>query len=493
MFVNYSINWQSLETMSLEEDLLRDLDSDSDGEEEVEVQGDPAETTEKPSVTQDDEGDVQMDGVGDELTSLAQDGKEVGTEQLISRIDMNSVNDVTKFSKLATKLRPIMESIDDFMSKMISKKNEYDFLIKTNNLTLEITNEQTMLHSFVKTHYQKRFPALESLLPDVIEYAKTVKILQNDIDNKEADLPFLSKEKKLVIAMDAIDAKTKTVALTEQELEKVISACDLLIELQEDKSKIEHYMASRLAAFAPNLSAIVGPHTAAQLMSSVGGLAELVATPSCNIAALGNKRTVGIGLGYSGIRQQGYLFYSDLIQQVPDSLKRKAMRIAAGKLILAARVDHSGSSPDGALGRKWSQEIATKIEKLEEPPEVAATKALPIPEDKKAKKRGGRRYRKLKAKFELSELRKAQDRVEFGKREDTVMDSYGEEIGLGMMGSLSHIPTNTLNKANVSKAMRNRLEKSNADAQELFSQDFINIPRDEPKAIDGPSQKKIKR
>ena len=53
----------------------------------------------------------------------------------------------------------------------------------------------------------------------------------------------------------------------------------------------------------------------------------------------------------------------------------------------------------------------------------------------KSKKRAGRKISKLRAKFEMSELRKAQNKLQFGKQEDTIMNGLGEEIGLGMIKS----------------------------------------------------------
>ena len=35
----------------------------------------------------------------------------------------------------------------------------------------------------------------------------------------------------------------------------------------------------------------------------------------------------------------------------------------------------------------------------------------------------------------MSELRKAQNKLQFGKQEDTIMNGLGEEIGLGMIKS----------------------------------------------------------
>lgn len=480
--------------MSLDEDLLRDLESDSDFEE-----SDKEELVVENEVNQerkqDADGDIPMDKVTSQLHELVDAGKEVTTSDLLSRIDLSSIKDVTKISKLSHKVDPIIATIEKYTFQKVSKKEEYNFLISVNDLSVEITNEISLVHDFIKAHYRKRFPELESLIPNAIEYSKIVKVLQNNLNIDAENLSFLSKEKTLVLTMSSIQAKDASENIKEDELEKIVGACDLLLKLEDSRIKISDYVASRLSIFAPNLSAIVGSHTAAQLMSVLGGLKGLAQTPSCNIASLGNKRAVGIGLGHSGVRQQGYLYYSDLIQSVYPDLRKQAMRIVSGKIILAARVDFSSSIPDGSQGQKWRRDIEEKIEKLAEPPENKAPKALPAPIDKSSKKRAGRKYRKMKQRFELSELRKAQNRMEFGKQENTVTDGFGEEIGLGMTGSLSNIPINTNTRAKVSKNMKNRLEKATQDS-EFFNQSLLNFgeeTKNDHRIQDGKETKRIKR
>ncbi|ODQ57945.1 hypothetical protein WICANDRAFT_33636 [Wickerhamomyces anomalus NRRL Y-366-8] len=436
-----------------------------------------------------------MDKVTSQLHELVDSGKEVTTSDLLSRIDLSSIKDVTKISKLSHKVDPIIATIEKYTSQKVSKKEEYNFLITVNDLSVEITNEISLVHDFIKAHYRKRFPELESLIPNAIEYSKIVKVLQNNLNIDAENLSFLSKEKTLVLTMSSIQAKDASENIKEDELEKIVGACDLLLKLEDSRIKISDYVASRLSVFAPNLSATVGSYTAAQLMSVLGGLKGLAQTPSCNIASLGNKRAVGIGLGHSGVRQQGYLYYSDLIQSVYPDLRKQAMRIVSGKIILAARVDFSSSIPDGSQGQKWRRDIEEKLEKLAEPPENKAPKALPAPIDKSSKKRAGRKYRKMKQRFELSELRKAQNRMEFGKQENTVTDGFGEEIGLGMTGSLSNIPINTNTRAKVSKNMKNRLEKATQDS-EFFNQSLLNFgeeTKNDHRIQDGKETKRIKR
>lgn len=224
--------------------------------------------------------------------------------------------------------------------------------------------------------------------------------------------------------------------LTEKELSVTMSACEMMQALDSAKRTITAYVESRMSIFAPNTSAIVGSQTAAQLINFAGGLRGLAATPSCNIPALGSKRQAQAGLATNiGIRQQGYLFNSSIIRNIPTDLKKQAMRIVAAKLILAARVDFSHSSTDGSQGEDLKEQVLEKLEKLTIPPPNKGPKALPAPDDKPARKRGGRRARKAKEATAMTDLRKAQNRMAFGRQEEETGYGTGDSTrGLGMIG-----------------------------------------------------------
>ena len=328
-----------------------------------------------------------------------------------------------------------------------------------------------VVHQFIKEHYAERFAELESLVPAPIEYAKTVLMIGNNVSGiSSMNLKsFLPGATFMIITMSAYESNGKD--LTPAKLDAVFKACELLLALDAGKTKVTEFVSSRLSIFAPNIAAVVGSHTAAQLMGFCGGLLGISKTPNSNIAALGSKRQVAIGFGHTGIRQQGFLYHSDIIQSVAPEYRQKAMRIVSGKLVLAARVDLVHSSRDGSQGRAWREQIAERIEKLLEPPENKGPKALPVPMDKPSKKRGGKRIRKFKEQFQQTELQKAQNRMTFGSlgEEEASGSSYGEEsVGMGRgiagqgslsssSGSVRAVKIDNKTRARMSKGMQARL------------------------------------
>ena len=83
----------------------------------------------------------------------------------------------------------------------------------------------------------------------------------------------------------------------------------------------------------------------------------------------------------------------------------------------------------------------------------------------------------MKERFQMSELRQAQNKMEFGKQEESVIDSFGEEVGLGMSrggaGRLN-IQLNTNTNAKMSKSLTNRLQLQKV-SNNVFNDDFDSI------------------
>lgn len=86
----------------------------------------------------------------------------------------------------------------------------------------------------------------------------------------------------------------------------------------------------------------------------------------------------------------------------------------AAKCTLAARVDASHQSINGEIGLQFKEEIEKKLDKLQEPPPVKFAKPLPKPIEISKKKRGGKRVRKMKERYAMTEFRKQANRLNFG-------------------------------------------------------------------------------
>lgn len=476
-----------------ERELLADLDSDSsDGEnvEDLKQESDELKTLQLVEPLSLNEEQT----LDDKLQQLLSNESNYSLEDRLNQVDISKVEDITKVSKVYPIIPDLRSRIEhfsndencDYMDLLSSIENdnhneEYKFILAVNELSQVINQEISMVHSFIKLHYKVVFSELETLVINPVDYAKTILLIKQDLPNiKRYELELtniLSNEKVLVIIMSAIQQVKHQFILNDEDFNIINKACVLIIDLNNVLDQLSQFISSKLSKFAPNVSAIVGPITTSQLLIATGSLRQLSLTASCNLPSLG-VRDLSSQTKNKRVRQTGYLYHCELIRYLPTSVVRPAMRILSGKIILAARIDLSQSCPNAELGAKYLDEITNKIEKLLTPPESQVDKALPAPIEQKSKKRGGRRFRKMKERFQMSDLRKAQNKMEFGKQEESITDSYGEEIGLGMSrggsnGKLSiHVNTNT--NAKMSKALTNRLQQKKL-TNNVFDEDFDSI------------------
>ncbi|KAF5495236.1 Pre-mRNA-processing factor 31 [Colletotrichum siamense] len=436
-----------------------------------------------------DADDDVMAGVSKGTVDTVEDAEDAKSK--VEKMQLGGVSDVRSVASLMQTLEPVIEvskhplntsgSIEavftsrfrrtspDFVPRMLQRiahyqsqptptqligniedHPEYHLLTQSNSLSTLIDSEIVLVHKFIRDHYSIRFPELETLITNPLEYAKVVailgngpldseniKTLQHSTDNplKASLRSVLDGPSLMIVTVEATTTKGREMSL--DELMRVQRACEMVLSLDRAKKTLTEYVQSRMNLFAPNLTAMIGSLTAAQLLNAAGGLTSLSKTPACNIAAWGSKKGAGAaGLATNiGIRQQGFLYHSPIIQGIPNDLKKQAMRIVAAKLLLAARVDRVHSSPDGSTGEELKGHCLERLEKLTEPPPNKGPRALPVPDDKPSRKRGGRRARKAKEATAMTELRKAQNRMAFGKEEREVGYGTGEgTAGLGMIG-----------------------------------------------------------
>mmetsp|Transcript_22633 Transcript_22633/g.53687 ORF Transcript_22633/g.53687 Transcript_22633/m.53687 type:complete len:326 (+) Transcript_22633:1-978(+) len=225
--------------------------------------------------------------------------------------------------------------------------------------------------------------------------------------------------------------------LTESELEEVDSAAtymEQLLSIQEDLMK---FVENSMESLCPSICALIGAPTAARLLGLVGGLHELTKIPSCNLQVLGQTKANSesrAGLSGGSIKQHtGLLADCDLIQSLSSMYQKKALKVVAAKLALVARFDFSnvdsGRKRSASAGVNYRNQLEEKFEKWQEPDKAPVRKALPKPNLEAKKRRGGRRMRRLKERFEETAMMKQVNIRAFS----TQQGEYGDDaMGITM-------------------------------------------------------------
>jgi len=221
--------------------------------------------------------------------------------------------------------------------------------------------------------------------------------------------------------------------LPEKDLQRALEACDLILHLDSLKKKILKYIEGKMYHLAPNLCEITGSTTAAALISAAGGLEALSRMPACNIQVLGAQKKNLLGFSKIGQKTHLGLFGNmEMVKNAPKDFQIKLARILSTNCAKAARVDASRACPDGSIGREIKEKMLKRFDKIQEPPPPKMRKPLPAPDDKPKKRRGGKRYRKMKEKM-ASEIRKYANRLKFGEEAEDEFRETGH--GFGMLGS----------------------------------------------------------
>ncbi|GME67222.1 unnamed protein product [[Candida] boidinii] len=466
------------------EGLQHELDFDENEEENLEIEGIPH--------------------TGDNYITNRDSDYSFGFTNLLINKKLKDIDDIRKYSKTLAPLNNLLSELNKVQSKekngrSTNNQQLFSFLSEANSILDDVVIEANEIYSFIALHYSPIFPELSSLVPNPREYCQIIHIIKDDVrlidENNELLHQTIQQDRILVLTMaaslllknpDYIDRLTK-MRKENFPLETVLQAVDLLIELFNKRDIITQFISDKLSIISPNVAIIVGAEVAAQIIS-IYGLEGLCKTPSCNIPSLGvNRSSTSIFSKYR-VRNQGYLYNCDLVQNTPEDYRVQAMRMISAKIALAARIDYgnlrknASQTPSVELGLKWRQEIISKLEKLQVAPDSRDSKPLPIPIVKPSKKRGGRRFRKYKEKFGMSEFAKAQNKMVFGEQEETRMDSFGKETGLGLASKFSSLgnsaaggvstssyrklKTNDHIKSKVSKNMAARLELSLGANQE---------------------------
>lgn len=309
---------------------------------------------------------------------------------------------------------------------------EYPLIVSCNHVVAAIDEEVAALHRYIADGFSKRFSQLENIVPQPLEYIRAVHAIRNETDMTLVPslATFLPSASVMVLTLTASTASGKQ--LSDGELADIVAACEEALGLTADKQTLLSFVASRMTILAPNVSALLGSAVAAQLVAIAGGLKALSTTPACNIQVFGQKKRALSGFARAASTPHvGVIQDCPLVVNTPADLKKKAVKVIAAKVALAARIDVARQSREGDMGALYFKDITTKIAKWQEPPPGKQKKPLRAPDDYKSKRRGGRRARKLKEKMGLTNVRKEANRMAFGGTAAEYGDStMGRDLGM---------------------------------------------------------------
>jgi nucleolar protein 56 len=112
-------------------------------------------------------------------------------------------------------------------------------------------------------------------------------------------------------------------------------------DLDDEAAALRAHVERAAPGVAPNLAALAGPVLAARLIALAGGLETLARKPAGTVQVLGAEDALFAHLrGRAPSPKHGVIFVHEAVQGTRPEDRGSAARALAGKLAIAARVDH---------------------------------------------------------------------------------------------------------------------------------------------------------
>jgi len=142
---------------------------------------------------------------------------------------------------------------------------------------------------------------------------------------------------------------------------QLVSLAERVADLAEERDELRGFVERRAAEVAPNLSALAGPVLAARLIALAGDLESLAKQPSGTVQVLGAEDALFAHLrGRGPSPKHGVIFTHEYVRGTDSDERGSAARALAGKLSIAARVDHYS----GDRRTELDAELDRRIERI---------------------------------------------------------------------------------------------------------------------------------
>jgi nucleolar protein 56 len=145
----------------------------------------------------------------------------------------------------------------------------------------------------------------------------------------------------------------------EDPLEKrIVALAGRVVDLETEREALEEFVEAETASVAPNLAAMAGSVLAARLIALAGGLESLAKKPSGTVQVLGAEDALFAHLqGRATSPKHGVIYTHEYVRGTRPEERGSAARALAGKLTIAARVDHYSGERKPAIDAELDERI----------------------------------------------------------------------------------------------------------------------------------------
>jgi len=142
--------------------------------------------------------------------------------------------------------------------------------------------------------------------------------------------------------------------------DRLVALATRTAELADEADELERFVETAAHDVAPNLAAMAGPVLAARLISLAGGLGDLAKQPSSTVQVLGAEDALFAHLsGNAPSPKHGVIYTHEYVRGTRQADRGSAARAVAGKLTIAARVDHYSGERRPELDAELDERVRT--------------------------------------------------------------------------------------------------------------------------------------
>ena len=168
-----NVSQQKSAKQSSSMDLQRDLESDDDKDDDDDSDPEYEENDEESTNAELKKAEAQKI----ELESLLNKLRDKGIEGVIS---------LRKTSKFQQNMKLISDALENPDSNttvvILEQDHEYNLILTSNKMIQDISEEIDDIHRCVAEIYAKKFPELESLISNKLDYIRTIQRIGNEMD-----------------------------------------------------------------------------------------------------------------------------------------------------------------------------------------------------------------------------------------------------------------------------------------------------------------------
>jgi RNA processing factor Prp31 len=136
-----------------------------------------------------------------------------------------------------------------------------------------------------------------------------------------------------------------------------------VIGLHEYRTMLFNYLAERMDACAPNLTALLGEQVGARLIAHAGSLTNLAKYPASTVQILGAEKALFRALKTKGnTPKYGLIYHSTFIGRAGAKNKGRISRYLANKCSIASRIDCFSEEHHREYGNKLREQVEERLE-----------------------------------------------------------------------------------------------------------------------------------